>query len=278
MIMNILESKNIIKKHFKYKNKVKNVLNEQIDKFYELKDKYSQKNNNYTIGDDVMLDEKTLIHGTRLPVSDLKIIKENGLIAPEFFSEYNKNKKKPFVVEFWNIEEKISLKDYINKYCGVTIDVKANNGNILKRIITSMSKIEKEILELSNYRDYVIYQNQEQRFLPNKYNDNATLAFILKEEKELEDYLKNDIFDINFDKKILKHIVPKWFYEKYMLTRNFDNYETGREKAILYGVPSNFIEGILVNKNIENNEFELEKIKEIFPKCYICNIDGKVIK
>ena len=49
---------------------------------------------------------------------------------------YNKNKKKPFVVEFWDIEENISLKDYINKYCGVTIEVKGKNGNILKQIIS----------------------------------------------------------------------------------------------------------------------------------------------
>ena len=32
----------------------------------------------------------------------------------------------------------------------------------------------------------------------------------------------NDIFNINFDKKVLKQMLPKWFYKKYMITRNFD--------------------------------------------------------
>ena len=90
--------------------------------------------------------------------------------------------------------------------------------------------------------------------MPNNYNSNSTMAFIFRENNHTENYLKNDIFNFEFDKKILKQLVPKWFYKKYMLTRNFDNYETGREKAILYGIPANFIEGILVNKNIEKNK------------------------
>ena len=84
--------------------------------------------------------------------------------------------KGPFVVEFWDIEENISLKDYINKYCGVTIEVKGNDGSILKQIISPINNIENEILSLKEYRDYLIYQNQEQRFLPNKYLNNATMA------------------------------------------------------------------------------------------------------
>ena len=275
--MNINESKNTIKIYFKYKRNVKNVFNKQMDEFYKFKNEYKSKNTKYVVGDNVILDNKTLIHGSRLSASELNLIKENGLLAPEFFGEYNRNKKKPFVVEFWDVEENILLKDYIDKYCGVTIEVKSNSGKTLKRIITSMDNIENEILQLKDYRDYVIYQNQEQRFLPNKYNDKPTISFIFSENKEIEQYLKNDIFNVDFDKKIIKQIVHKWFYKKYMLTRNFDNYETGREKAILYGVPSNFIEGILVNKNIEKDQLELETIKELFPNCYICNIEGKVI-
>lgn len=31
-----------------------------------------------------------------------------------------------------------------------------------------------------------------------------------------ENLLKNDIFSTEFDKQILKSILPKWFYKKYM--------------------------------------------------------------
>lgn len=244
----------------------------------EMFNSYEKNNSNiYSIGDEVMLDGNTLIHGSRISVNELELIKNNGLVSPEFFKEYNPNKKKPFVVELWRIKEDILLKDFIDKYCGVTIDVKANDGSILKRIITSFSEIENELLKLEDYRDYIIYQNQEQRFMPNKFNKNSTMAFIVKDNEERHNLIKNDIFDENFDINITKDIVPEWFFEKYMLTREFDNYETGRERAILYGVPSSFIEGILVNEKIENDDESLKQIKEYFPECYICNLDGKVI-
>ena len=35
--------------------------------------------------------------------------------------------------------------------------------------------------------------------------------------------------------------------------------------------------GIIVNKILEKDKESLKKIKGIFPNCYICNIDGKVI-
>lgn len=271
------KSKTIVNKHFKHKRKVYELFLEQIDKFYKLQVEYKTKNEKHIIGEDILLDNNTLIHGTRISTNELTTIKEYGLLAPEFFGKYHKNKKKPFVVEFWDIEENISLKDYINKYCGVTIEVKGKDGNILKQIISPINNIENEILSLKDYRDYLIYQNQEQRFLPNKYLNNATMAFIIRINDKNKDLFKNDIFSVQFDKKIIKQIVPKWFYKKYMENRTFDNYETGREKAILYGIPSNLIEGILVNREIESNTDELMIIKEHFPSCYICNIDGKVI-
>lgn len=275
--MNKEEHKRIVEKHFKFHKKTIELFNEQIDDYNKLLDHNDVKRVKYNIDDDVYLDNNTLIHGTRINVEELEKISKNGLIAPEFLGKYNKNKKKPFVVEFWKIDEEISLKDYINKYCGVTIDVKFNNGDIMQHIITPLCDIEKEILSLKDYRDYIIYQNQEQRFLPNNYNTNSTMAFILRLNEVNENLLKNDIFELNFDKKILKQIVPKWFYEKYMQNRNFDNYETGRERAVLYGIPPCLIEGILVCKEIENNKIEIEKIKKLFPECYICNVEGKVI-
>ena len=246
----------------------------QINMFYDFDYKcYS----NYNIGDKVMLDFNCLIHGSRVSVNDLINIKEFGLISSEFLNDYKANKKKPFVVEFWKITEDISLKDFIDKYCGVTIEVKGNGGSVIKQIISSFADVEKNILNLDNYRDYIIYQNQEQRFMPNKFNKNSTMAFIVRDDDIKHKFIKNDIFDLEFNQDIVKAILPEWFYEKYMKTREFDNYETGRERAILFGVPECFIEGIVVCKDIENDLDSLNKIKSAFPNCYICNIDGEVI-
>ena len=82
---------------------------------------------------------------------------------------------------------------------------------------------------------------------------------------------------VNFDDEIIKDLLPEWFYDKYMKNRNFDNYETGREKAIIFGIPVSMIKGIMVSRKIEQESSNINKIKELFPNCYICNIDGKVI-
>ena len=113
--------------------------------------------------------------------------------------------------------------------------------------------------------------------MPNDIVDNdATIAFII-EYNENDELIKNDIFDKRFDTKIIKDMLPKWFYEKYMKNRNFDNYETGREKAILFGIPLFMIKGIMVSRTLEKDINYITKIKELFPKCYICNIDGIII-
>ncbi len=56
------------------------------------------------------------------------------------------------------------------------------------------------------------------------------------------------------------------------------NIKYDRESAILFGVPSCFIEGILVSKEIENRADVIEGLKSNFPDCYIANLDGVVIK
>ena len=45
----------------------------------------------------------------------------------------------------------------------------------------------------------------------------------------------------------------------------------------MFGLPTTLIEGILVGKEVENNQEILTYIKDKLPDCYICNLDGKVI-
>ena len=113
--------------------------------------------------------------------------------------------------------------------------------------------------------------------MPNDIIENdASLAFIVEYNKN-DELINNDIFNIDFDKDILKDLLPDWFYEKYMITRKFDNYETGREKAILFGIPVSMIKGIMISRKLEKDNNVIQRIRELFPKCYICNLDGIVI-
>lgn len=82
---------------------------------------------------------------------------------------------------------------------------------------------------------------------------------------------------MDFDNEIIEDILPKWFYEKYIKNRTFDNYETGREKAILFGIPKLMIKGILVSRKYEKNLQYIKRIKELFSWCYICNIVGDLL-
>ena len=240
---------------------------------------YKNKNNNEIKikGDIITLNRNSLIHGTRANIDDLETISKTGLISSEFYSELNINKKKPYVVELWDVKEELELSKWIDKYTGVTIDFKNRNGEIYKSVISSFDKIKNVISFEKDFRDYIIYQNQEQRFLPNDIIENdASLAFIVEYNKN-DELINNDIFNIDFDKDILKDLLPDWFYEKYMITRKFDNYETGREKAILFGIPVSMIKGIMISRKLEKDNNVIQRIRELFPKCYICNLDGIVI-
>lgn len=50
-----------------------------------------------------------------------------------------------------------------------------------------------------------------------------------------------------------------------------------RASTILFRLPANLIEGILVGREYEKDQSKLNKIKELLPNAYICNLEGKVI-
>ena len=67
-------------------------------------------------------------------------------------------------------------------------------------------------------------------------------------------------------------------YEGFIRERkNKDDFFTDRESAIIFGIPANFIEGILVGRIYEKDKKILNEIKHLLQNAYICNIDGKVI-
>ena len=246
----------------------------QVDNYFE----YNEKNTNfYQKGENVLLTTNSLIHGSRIEPEKISIIKENGLIASEFYSTENVVKKKPYVVEFWNVEKKMTLKEFIDIRAGVTIEIIDKDGNIKKHILSSIEDIPQKLKNIKNYREYIIYQNQEQRFVPNDYYNSSTVAFIINNDTvKKNEILKNDIFSNEFNRTVLEEILPEWYIERY-IDGKFDIHETGREKGIIFGIPAGLIEGILVCNEIKENKKALSYIHEVFQNCYICDTNGKVI-
>lgn len=262
---------NLVNKYFKSKE-VRKKFYEQIDMFFNA---LPVKQKKYKIGDYVELSKNYLMHGTKIKPDELTKIKNNGLLGVEFYDKEYSNQKKPYTCEFWHIKEKIMLGNYIKKYTGGTIFYETKEG-MIERIV-AFDEIEDEIKNTDlDYFQWQVYQTKEGRFLPT--NKKVTMAFIINGTDNTQ-LLSNSIQGNDLDEKIKKKILPKWFYDKYVKGgfHNYDSYETKRESAILFGIPSVLIEGICVNSSLEKDINLLKQIKEIFPSAYICNVEGKVI-
>ena len=111
-------------------NATRELFFQQMNNYFE----YNESNNRkYEAGEDVLLDKNSLIHGSRINPKNISLIKENGLIASEFYSTENVLKKKPYIVEFWNVEKNMTLKEFIDVRAGVTIEVIDKDGKICSK-------------------------------------------------------------------------------------------------------------------------------------------------
>lgn len=137
-----------------------------------------------------------------------------------------------------------------------------------------------EIIEKSGFQRWYMEQTKEARFMPNLLSDNVQIGIIFDSDNEyVKKLLVNDILSGNMDNEVLKDFVVDKYYDRFLIdVKNKDDFFTDRESAVLFGIPSNFIEGILVGRTYENDEKMLKNIKELLPNVYICNLDGIVIK
>ena len=253
------------------------VLN-QIEMFYDNTDIII--NSKYNVGDDVMLQKGTFIHGVKYDKENFDWILENGFVSADFSVKTTKNKYFN-CVGMWNIQNDCSLADYIKLYSGVTICYNIGRGPDVKRItkLIPYKGFESEI-ELTKNSEYWMWnaeQTKEIRFLPSLASDKCQMAFILNMES---DYAKKmaeaDIFNPNLDKDTLKQFVVSAVLDDFV-DKEKDDFTTNREAGIMFGLPSKLIEGVLVGKLVENDVNMLNYVKSKLPDCYICNVDGKVI-
>lgn len=262
--------------------KTKELLINQIDKFYEYKDNFELDKHSYKLGDDVYLKKGTFMHGTYKNMDGLDIIAQDGFTAGTFRSNEFRQKY-PYCVGFWNIQKDMMLSDYIYLYSGCTIEFVGNgyrteaDEEIKRTKLIAISDIENEIKN-NDYSKWFIEQTKEARFLPNLQKDYVQIGFILNmESKEAKSLLEGDIFRLDFDKEILKSFVVDKIYNHFINDIRDDLF-TNRESAIVFGIPPVFIEGVLVGRTYEKDNSKLDYIKNKLPHVYVCNLDGKVIR
>lgn len=263
-----------------FEGKALEIVLNQINLFY--KENITIKKKHYNLGDNVFLKKGTFIHGIFGGLENFDYTVNNGFISTNFTGEIRTNK---FFnsVGMWNIQNDCLLKDYIKNYSGVTLEYNIGRGpgSISKYILIPYHKFEDTIEKIANNEEiwsWSAEQTKEIRFLPSLASEKRQIAFILNMESEYANKMKYaDIFNREMNEDILKYfVIEKLVKEFNKIERNA--LTTDRESSIMFGLPIKLVEGILVGRKIENDKYSLEYIKSKLPDCYICNLDGVVIK
>ncbi len=270
----------------KFEGKSKEIIKKQFENYCEAEtSKCLFNKKTYILGDDVVLKKGTLLHGTYKNIEGLRKIAAEGLISSEFME--GRITKYPSCVGVWNLKKDYLLKDYINFYSGATVKY---NGLLINNEYSQenktdvipydkMSKIN-EILFDNQCRIWYMEQTKEARFMPSLAQNVVQIGVIFNADNEyVERLVEGDILNPKFiDDAAVKAFVNPKYYENFIEDRkNKDDFFSDRESAIIYGIPSNSIEGILVGREYEENKIILKEIKALLPNVYICNLDGKVI-
>ena len=268
----------IINEKIKNKNS-KQIMINQINNYYDSKANYKKKKHNYKIDDQVLLKKGTLLHGTFKNIEGLKYILKDGYISSWFIE--GRLSKYPSSVGVWNLKQDYLLKDYINFYSGGTIEYKNIDGSSVKTEVIPYNQMPSIMLKIDTnicFRWYM-EQTKEARFMPSLVQDKVQVGIIFDGQSEyMKKLLEGDILSEQINDKDVKEFVKPDYYAKFLVDRKKkDDFFTDRESAVLFGIPSCFIEGILVGRIYEKDQKILKEIKELLPDCYICNLDGKVI-
>ena len=262
------------------------LISKQIDVYYSHCNYEGKNSSNYKVGDLVKLKKGTFIHGTYKNIEGLKEIVKKGLIASHFTN--GRISKYPSCVGVWNLKQDYKLKDYIDFYSGGTIKY---NGLLVNNKYSQ--NVSTEVISYSNLQhinDYILNNpcrmwtmemTKEARFLPSLVQDVVQIGIIFEMNEDIKsEFLKGDILDPNNidDNTVDNFINSNYDIDSFIKNRNNkDDFFTDRESALLFGIPSCLITGILVGRKYEFDKSILKEIKDLLPHCYICNLDGRII-
>lgn len=256
----------------KFKGELLDIVLKQINDFFELYESNYKIDKKYNIGDDVILNKNHLLHGIGKYTDLINVFALRGVVSQDYFGDPSDH---AFCYEsaFWTVNKEISLREFIRNYSGMVVKVNDNYEQV------SYGKIDEFVEKMKNIDHWLwtAESSMEIRFMPSLARNINQIGFILNTENEIAQRLrKNSVFKDNFKKEYAFEFVngkAKEKFEKEGFIADF----FGRTDYLIFGLPKNCIEGIIVGRNIEHDKTDMKKLKELFPDCYICNLDGKVI-
>ncbi|MBQ9792009.1 MAG: hypothetical protein IJW28_05490, partial [Clostridia bacterium] len=263
--------KNVAKKEFG--GNTLSLVNRQIDEFYRLSN-IEFKNKKYKICDYVTLTPNTYLHGFGDDIKILDLFAEHGLINKDY--EFGKSKHfTHHTVSLWHIRKKIKLSDYIVKYSGMSVRYEG------KYEMVPYGKLDAFVEKMRNVPHWLweAESTMEVRFMPSLARDKNQLAFIINgRDVELKAYFENDLINTDFTFDMAQDFINfKNEDSKNAFKNDRMSGDKGRCAYVVFGIPRNLFEGVLVGRKFEKNKKILKHIKDKLPNCYICNLDGKVI-
>lgn len=248
------------------------VLN-QINDYFELAESNYIAKKDYLINDKVLLNKNHLLHGIGKHVNIIGLFAERGVVSLDYF-EGSSDHAFCYESAFWNVKGDITLKEYIENYSGIVAKVNDEYWQVpygkLDEFVEKMKDVEHWL--------WTAESSMEIRFMPSLARDINQIGFIFNTECEIAQRIKNNsVFKDKFNKEYAMQFVNDKVKEKFIndgFTADFFE----RADYIIFGLPKNCIEGIIVGRQVEHNENYLETLKVLFPNSYICNLDGVVIR
>ncbi|MBR2138689.1 MAG: hypothetical protein IJ966_05290 [Bacilli bacterium] len=267
--------KNIVIKNAKNKfnGELLNLVLEQINNYFTLAESNYVIQNKYQINDKVILNENHLLHGIGKHIDLIETFANRGVVSQDYLDDAT-NHAFCYESAFWNVKCEITLKEYIENYSGMVAKV---NDVFYQVPYGKLDSFVEEVKKVEHWL-WTAESSMEIRFMPSLAKDNNQIGFILNTEHELANKMrKNSVFKESFNKEWSYEFISEESKDKFVKDGfKADFFE--RADYLVFGLPKNCIEGILVGRKVENNEEHLSLLKELFPNCYICNLEGIVIK
>ena len=257
----------------KFKGELLETVLNQINTYFELKDSRYVVHKKYNLNDDVILNENHLLHGIGKHLDIINCFADRGIISQDFLGD-DSNHAFCYTSAFWNVKKDISLKEYIKNYSGGIAKV---NHEYIQVPYGKLDEFVENVKDIDHWL-WTAESSMEIRFMPSLARNINQIGFIVNMENELCQKLRvNSVFKSNFNNEYSYEFVSGKTKEKF-LKEGFCADFFQRADYLIFGVPQNVIEGIIVGRIVENNQDYLNRLKSLFPNCYICNLDGKVIK